>query len=253
MVDVKGFDNRVKLAVEGYKKSSKPLVNLLIEAVEIFNGDSNNAAKISYFVNQLAPFPRLQAAAKAISQELAPIQFKEDENGVFTASVAKSYTNLVKDAKNNETKAAKLKEENDLYARRLAKYKERNYNSLLDTRDYGDGVTTKYFKAVSIDKLEVKIKDLATNLVAVALLSNPKMTREEVIQKLTAKISGIVESEISTVQEAILTKTPLAPQKTTGDVANAMNSKEGKDAIKEATSQLVDGNAPVSDQEKVIN
>ncbi|EEO8179060.1 hypothetical protein G7D34_003691 [Salmonella enterica] len=240
-VDVKNFDNRVKLAVESYAKSSKPLVGLLVESVEIFNADSNNAAKVAYFVNQLAKFPRLQAAAKAIAQELAPVQFVEDNNGVFKASVAESYKNLVKDSKDarDQAKQAKkvfeLETLNNLYASRLKTYKERDYNSLLATRSYDEAKETNYFKPVKIDKLETKIKDLATNLIAVAMLSNPALTREEAIQKLTAKISGIVDSEIQTVKDAITDKTPLKPVKTTGDVANALNSPEGKAAIKEAT------------------
>lgn len=220
MTDVKTFDNRVKLAVEQYKKSSKPLVGLLIEAIEVFYKDNLNASKISYFVNQLGAFERLQTAAKAISIELAPIQYKEDDKGIFTASVAESYANLKKDAKNDSTKADKLKAKDESYAKALADFKAADYNSLLASRK-GDTTGVSYFKPVKLDKLESKIGDLATNLIAVALLSNPKMTREEVITKLVAKINAVVDSEVEAAKTTITAKTPLKPAATIEDVAAA--------------------------------
>lgn len=223
MVDSKNFDNRVKLAVESYKKSSKPLVTLLIEAVEIFYSDNLNASKISYFINQLGAFDRLQSAAKAISVELCPIQYKEDDKGIFTASVSESYNNLKKDAKNNTDKAEKLKIKDAEYKEALTKFKEADHNSLLASRK---SVTNEpnYFKPVKIDKLETKISDLATNLIAIAMLSNPALKREEVITKLVAKVNAVVESDIEAAKAVIVAKTPIKPAATIESVKEALKT-----------------------------
>ncbi|EJR0729045.1 hypothetical protein NZP44_004520 [Salmonella enterica] len=223
MVDTKNFDNRVKVAVENYKKSSKPLVDLLVEAVEVFYADNLNASKISFFVNQLGAFERLQSAAKAISLELAPIQFKEDDKGMFIASVAESYANLKKDAKNDTEKAAKLKAKDDSYKSALEEFKRANYNSLLASRKATSN-QPNYFKPVKIDKLESKISDLATNLIAVAMLSNPAMTREEVITKLVAKVNAVVDSEVEAAKALIVAKTPIKPAATIDDVKKALET-----------------------------
>ncbi|EIH1265669.1 hypothetical protein LLL17_004299 [Salmonella enterica] len=229
MVDTKDFDNRVKLAVDNYTKSSKVFVTLLIEAVEIFNGNSQNAGKISVLVNKLAPFPRLQSAAKAISAELCPVQFVEDDKGNFTASVSKTYSNLVKDSKDEKRadqsdKIKELSTINERFKTRLAKYKERSYNSLLATRNYDEVEQPNYFKPVKIDKLESKISDLATNLIAVAMLSNPAMTREEVITKLVAKVNAVVDSEVEAAKALIVAKTPIKPAATIDDVKKALET-----------------------------
>ncbi|PNO65049.1 hypothetical protein [Serratia marcescens] len=196
------FEKRLGDAVKNYKSASKPLVNLLIEAVENFWQHSHSCGKIENYVNAIGAFPRLQAAAKTTFILLAPVKLEENkENGNFKVSVDPAFTKL-----QAETKKKHIAE----YADELAAYKKADLNSILSRETDKE---TAFFTPVKLSKVTDTFATTAAKLMATAMLSDPKITKKDLIEKLTGALAGVIDSDIEKAKEAILKKKPLPPSK----------------------------------------
>ncbi|EJT3982441.1 hypothetical protein N2U02_004479 [Salmonella enterica] len=204
------YETRLETAVSNYKSASKPLVTLLIEAVDHFWTNSQSADKIANFVNAVGGFPKLYEKAKTTFVELAPIQFVEvdKETGKVSAKQSDSWVNIKKEAKKGTVTQLfnypqKLKEKTDKYKAALEAYKALDLNSILSTpsKDKDDS-----FKSTTPAKAVAKASTTGAALIARLMLSDPAMTFEDARSKISKAIEALSQSEIETAKKKITDK-----------------------------------------------
>ncbi|EDK8707178.1 hypothetical protein GHH61_23615 [Salmonella enterica] len=207
------FNSRLIAAVDGYKKSSKDFVTLVIESATQFWDNSDNAQKATDLVNAVGAFGKLQSRIKTLIVEFCPVASVEDDKGVLKFSNSESWANLrksIKDEKDATKKATlqkKLDEKKANYLASLEKFKDADLNSVFkDYKENQDKFFTPYTK---VDKATSKATSTGAELIARLMLSFSDMSLEDAKLKITSAINGLTSSEIESAKKAVLSKTPL--------------------------------------------